>query len=147
MGRELVVVGDGPEPARLESIAGPTVRFLGRVDRAALVDLFARCSAYVVPGVEDFGIAPVEAMAAGKPVIGIRAGGVAETVLDGETGVLFDRPDVGSVVQAIERLDGLTLDPAAIRHRAETFDTEVFRQRWRELFAQLGVDPSLYSRE
>jgi glycosyltransferase involved in cell wall biosynthesis len=141
------MVGDGPERARLESIAGPTVRFLGRVDRSALIELFAGCSAYVVPGIEDFGIAPVEAMAAGKPVIGIRAGGVAETVIDGETGVLFDQPDVDSVVQAIERLDGLTLDPAAIRRRAEAFDTAVFRQRWRDLFARLGVDPSLYSRE
>jgi glycosyltransferase involved in cell wall biosynthesis len=147
LGRELMVVGDGPERARLESIGGPTVHFLGRVDRPTLIDLFARCSAYIVPGIEDFGIAPVEAMAAGKPVIGIRAGGVAETVIDGETGVLFDEPDVRSVVEAIEQLDGLTLDPGVIRRRAEAFDTAVFRQRWRELFARLGVDPSLYSRE
>lgn len=146
LGRELVVVGDGPERARLESMGGPTVRFLGRVDRPSLVDLFARCSAYVVPGVEDFGIAPVEAMAAGKPVIGIRAGGVAETVIDGETGVLFDHADVDGVALAIERLDGLVLDPLTIRRRAEAFDTQIFLTRWRDLFARLGVNPSLYSR-
>jgi glycosyltransferase involved in cell wall biosynthesis len=146
MERELIVVGDGPERQRLESLGGPTVRFLGRVDRPSLVDLFARCSAYVVPGVEDFGIAPVEAMAAGKPVIGINAGGVAETVVDGTTGVLFDKPDVASIEKAIERLDSLTLDPAAIRRRAEAFDTQVFLGAWRDLFARLGVDPSLYSR-
>jgi glycosyltransferase involved in cell wall biosynthesis len=78
-------------------------------------------------------------------VIGLGSGGVAETVVDGVTGVLFDRQDVESVCAAIERLDGLTLDPASIRARAETFDTAVFRSRWRDLFLRLGVDPSLYS--
>src|SRR6185369_11593395 len=113
LGRELVVVGDGPERQRLESIAGPSVRFTGFLDRPALVDLFARCHAYLVPGVEDFGIAPVEAMAAGKPVVGIRRGGVAETVVDGSTGVLLDQQDWRSMADAIERLDGLTLDSAS----------------------------------
>jgi glycosyltransferase involved in cell wall biosynthesis len=147
LGRELVVVGEGPEDRRLRAMAGPTVRFLGRVDRAKLVDLFGRCHAYVVPGVEDFGIAPVEAMAAGKPVIGFGAGGVTETVINGTTGVLFDRQDVDSVCQAIEHLDAIAFDPATIRRRAEAFDTEVFKARWRALFARLGVDPSLYSAE
>ena len=145
LGRELVVVGEGPEERRLRAMAGPTVRFLGRVDRPTLLDLFGRCHAYVVPGIEDFGIAPVEAMAAGKPVVGFGAGGVAETVIDGVTGALFDRADVDSLCAAIERVDGTAFDPAAIRRRAEEFDTEVFRQRWRELFARSGVDPSLYS--
>jgi glycosyltransferase involved in cell wall biosynthesis len=138
-------VGEGPEERRLRAIAGPTVRFLGRVDRATLVDLFGRCHAYIVPGEEDFGIAPVEAMAAGKPVVGFGAGGVTETVIDGATGVLFDRQDVDAVCQAIERLDALKFDPTMIRSRAEEFDSEVFRARWRDLFARLGVDPSLYS--
>jgi glycosyltransferase involved in cell wall biosynthesis len=145
LGRELVVVGEGPEGQHLRAMAGSTVRFLGTVDRTTLVDLFSRCHAYVVPGVEDFGIAPVEAMAAGKPVIGIRSGGVAETVVDGVTGVLFDRQDVESVCNAIERVDGLMFDPTAIRTRAELFDTQVFRSKWIELFKRLGVDPSLYS--
>jgi len=144
LGRELVVVGDGPERGRLEALAGPTVRFLGRVDRPTLVDLFARCHAYLVPGVEDFGIAPVEAMAAGKPVVGFRGGGVAETVLDGVTGVLYERQDTAALVTAIERLETLALDPQSIRRQAEAFDVAVFRARWRELLARLGVDPSLY---
>jgi glycosyltransferase involved in cell wall biosynthesis len=147
LGRDLVIVGDGPERVRLKGLAGPTVRFIGRLDRAAVLDLFARCHAYLVPGVEDFGIAPVEAMAAGKPVVGIRRGGVAETVVDGSTGVLFDRQDSRSLAEAIERLDGLSLDAATIRARAELFDTQVFRARWRDLFARLGVDRSLYSAE
>lgn len=144
LGRKLVVVGDGPEATRLRGLAGPTVRFLGHVDRPTLVDLFTRCHAYLVPGVEDFGIAPVEAMAAGKPVIAFRAGGASETVVDGRTGILFERQDVASLAEAIERLDGLAFTPAVIRARAQEFDASVFRGAWRELLARLGVDPSLY---
>jgi glycosyltransferase involved in cell wall biosynthesis len=143
-GRDLVVVGDGPERPRLEALAGPTVRFLGRVDRERLVDLFRRCHAYLVPGIEDFGIAPVEAMAAGKPVVGIRAGGVAETVVDGQTGVLFGEQTTDDLVEALERLDGVPIDPAACRARAEAFSTSVFHSRWRDLLSRSGVDPSLY---
>lgn len=147
LGRDLVVVGDGPEERRLRDLAGSSVRFMGRVDRPTLLDLFARCHAYVVPGVEDFGIAPVEAMAAGKPVIGLGAGGVGETVIDGVTGVLFERPTIDAVIEAIERIDATGFDPAVIRRRAEEFDTSVFRSRWRDLLARSGVDPSLYSAE
>lgn len=143
LGREFVVVGDGPERAHLESIAGPTVRFAGMLERAELIDLFGRCHAYVVPGVEDFGIAPVEAMAAGKPVVGFGEGGVAESVLDGETGILFDAQTVDDTAAAIEALDARTWDPARIRARAQEFDTEVFRARWRELLADLGFEDAL----
>lgn len=144
LGRELVVIGDGPERERLQKMAGPSVRFLGRVDRATLVDHFQRCHAYLVPGIEDFGIAPVEAMAAGKPVVGFNGGGVAETVIDGRTGVLHDEQTVESLCAAIERLEGLAIDPLICRARAEEFSVAVFHARWRELFERLGVDPSLY---
>jgi glycosyltransferase involved in cell wall biosynthesis len=143
LGRELVVVGDGPEAARLRGMAGPSVRFLGHVDRPTLVDLFGRCHAYLVPGVEDFGIAPVEAMAAGKPVIAFRAGGATETVVDGRTGIFFERREAAALAEAIERLDGLAFDPSVIRARAQEFDTAVFRGAWRDLLARLGVDPAL----
>ncbi|MEZ0240511.1 MAG: glycosyltransferase [Chloroflexota bacterium] len=145
LGRELVVVGDGPERGRLEARAGPSVRFLGRVDRPTLVDLFARCHGYLVPGIEDFGIAPVEAMAAGKPVVGFRAGGVAETVVDGLSGVLFERQDTPSMVEALERFEAIRFAAGDIRQRAEAFDRAVFLARWRSLLARLGTDPSLYS--
>ncbi len=137
----LVVIGDGPEDARLRGMAGPTVRFLGHVDRSTLIDLFTRCHAYLVPGVEDFGIAPVEAMAAGKPVKAFRAGGATETVPESRTGVLFERQDLASVAEAVERLDGLVLTPAVIRDRAQEFNTSLFQQAWRELLGQLGVAP------
>ncbi|HEY3412063.1 MAG TPA: glycosyltransferase [Armatimonadota bacterium] len=145
--RDLVIVGDGPERLRLEARGGPTVRFTGRVDRSELVDLFARCHAYLVPGVEDFGIAPVEAMAAGKPVIALRAGGPRESVLENVTGVFFERQTVDDLVDAIERLDDLTFQPTLIRAHAATFDTSVFLRRWRELFARHDVDPTLYAPE
>jgi len=106
-----------------------------------------RCHAYLVPGEEDFGIAPVEAMAAGKPVVAFRAGGALETVVDGVTGVFFDRPDTGTLADAIERLDSMTFDPWVIRANAERFDVSVFRRRWRDLFVRLGVDPALYAAE
>jgi glycosyltransferase involved in cell wall biosynthesis len=143
LGRELVIVGDGPEDGRLRATAGPTVRFRGHVDRSTLLDLFARCHAYLVPGVEDFGIAPVEAMAAGKPVIAFRGGGATETVVEGRTGIFFDSQDAAGLAEAIERVDTQVFLPAVIRARAEEFSTDVFRQSWRDLLARLGVDSSV----
>lgn len=145
LGRDLVIVGDGPERRRLEAIAGPTVRFLGHVDRPILVDLFARCHAYIVPGEEDFGIAPVEAMAAGKPVVALRAGGVSETVVDGVTGVFFDSPTVADLAAALSRLESLQFERAVIRGHAVRFDTEVFLNSWRTLLTGLGHGPLLDS--
>jgi glycosyltransferase involved in cell wall biosynthesis len=144
-GRELVVVGDGPERKRLQAMAGTSVRFLGHIDRARLLELFAGCHAYLVPGVEDFGIAPVEAMAAGKPVVALARGGATETVVDGVTGLFFENSDADALAAAIDRLDGLTFDPRTLRTHAEGFSADRFHQRWRDLFARLGVDPSLYS--
>ncbi len=143
LGRDLVVVGDGPEAARLRAAAGPTVRFLGTVDRPTLVDLFGRCHAYLVPGIEDFGIAPVEAMAAGRPVVAFRRGGATETIVDGVTGVFFDEATPDALAEAIARVDALALDRAAVRAHAERFATPVFRARMRELLLRNGADPGL----
>lgn len=144
LGRWLIVVGDGPERARLEQMAGPSVQFLGHVPRERIVELMRTCHAYLVPGVEDFGIAPVEAMAAGRPVVAFRKGGVTETVIDGRTGVFFDERTVDSLIAAIREVDDVAFDRDAIRARAVEFDTTVFRRRWVELFERLGVDPHLY---
>ena len=84
LGRKLVVIGEGSERARLEKMAGPTITFLGSQPFPVLQDHFRRCRALVFPGVEDFGITPLEAMASGRPVIAYRAGGVLETVVDGK---------------------------------------------------------------
>ncbi len=146
LGKELVVVGEGPERPRLEVASkGARVRFLGYVDRERLLDLFARCHAYLLPGVEDFGIAPLEAAAAGKPVIAYRGGGALETVAQGTSGVFFDRPDARSLADAMQELEAMSFDPLAIRRHAERFDRTIFLERWRQLLGQLGVDPRLYS--
>ena len=137
--RELIVVGDGPERARLERLSGPRTRFLGHLDRSDVDDLLARCRAFIAPGVEDFGIAPVEAMAVGRPVVAFAAGGALETVLDGRTGVYFHQATPGSLAEAIERLESLELDPADARTQAATFDVSIFRDRWWSLLADLGM--------
>ena len=144
LGRELVVVGDGPERRHLARLAGPTVQFTGHLPRAQLVDLFERCHAYLLPGVEDFGIAPIEAMAAGKPVVALARGGALETVADGLTGVLYERPGARPLAEAIERLDTLAFEPARLREAAERFDRRHFLAAWRALLDRLGVDPGLY---
>jgi glycosyltransferase involved in cell wall biosynthesis len=145
LGRELVIAGDGPERARLERLAeGAPIRFVGHVDRPTLLDLFARCRSYLLPGIEDFGIAPLEAAAAGKPTVAFRGGGALETIVDGTTGVFFDRPESTALAAAIEHLDGVTFEPARLREHARRFDTTVFIAQWRSLMAELGVDPGLY---
>jgi glycosyltransferase involved in cell wall biosynthesis len=144
-GRELVVVGDGPERRSLEARAGKSVRFDGAVSRERLVELMAGCRAYVVPGEEDFGIAPIEAMACGKPVVALGRGGTAETVVDGVTGVHFTDQTPHGLVEAMERLDSLSLDTAQIRANAQRFGTPRFRDEFRDLFRRLGVDPALYA--
>jgi glycosyltransferase involved in cell wall biosynthesis len=139
LGRKLVVAGDGPEAARLRSMAGPTVQFVGRVDRPRVVDLMSRCHAYIVPGEEDFGMAAVEAMAAGKPVVAFRAGGALESVVEHQTGVFFDEAKTDSLADAIQRLDGQAFDPLRIRANAERFASSRFRFRWLDLLARVGV--------
>ena len=143
MGRDLVVVGDGPERNRLEGLAGRGTRMAGHVDRATLVDLFQRCHALIVPGTEDFGIAPVEAMAYGKPVVAFARGGVLETVIDGHTGVLFEEATSSSLGLAIERLEASSIDPVRCHARARDFDVAVFRRRWAALLDKLGLSDLL----
>lgn len=133
LGRELVVVGDGPERAKLEALAGPSVRFVGHLPREEVVRLFRRCHAYIVPGIEDFGIAPVEAMAAGKPVIAFRAGGATETVDEGRTGVFFDEPSAASLGAAVQALESMRFEAGALRQHAQAFSADVFRMRWRAI--------------
>jgi glycosyltransferase involved in cell wall biosynthesis len=124
--RPLKIVGGGRYRAKLEKMAGPTVEFLGRVGDAELPELFARAKAYIMPGMEDFGIAPVEANAAGRPVIAFAAGGALDTQIDGVTGVLFHEPTTESLIEAMHRLDTIDFDPFTIRAHAQTFDTKCF---------------------
>jgi len=128
LGLPLLIAGKGRDRERLEALAGPTVKFLGYVPDADLPDLMARCRAFIFPGLEDFGITPVQAQAAGRPVIAFRGGGALDTVVPGKTGLFFDELTVDSLVQALQSFDDRIYDPATIRAHAMQFDSSVFQQ-------------------
>jgi len=129
LNRPLWIAGEGRDIERLRAMAGPSVAFLGRVPDADLPDLLARCKAFVFPGHEDFGIAPVEAQAAGRPVVAFGAGGALDTLIDGQTGVLFAEQRADALIDAVHRLDALDVNPGAIRANAARFDTDVFKRK------------------
>ncbi|MBN1953973.1 MAG: glycosyltransferase [Anaerolineae bacterium] len=129
LGRPLVIAGNGRDRAALQAIAGPNVTFLGRVPDADLPDLLARCRAYVLPGEEDFGIAPLQAQAAGRPVIAFGAGGALDTVVEGETGAFFHEPSPEALATAVESFDPERIDSAACRQNALQFDVAVFKEK------------------
>jgi glycosyltransferase involved in cell wall biosynthesis len=128
--RRLIVVGDGPERARLTRLAGPNVELRGRVDDDELLGLYAACRAVVHPALDDFGIVPVEALAAGRPVVAFAAGGALDSVRDGETGVLFAEPTPQALAAAVDRLERLVFEPARLRASVQRFDRPVFEQRF-----------------
>lgn len=133
LGIPVVIAGSGPERERLEALAAPAsvpVRLLGRVSDELMRALFQRALAFVFPPVEDFGIMPVEAMAAGCPVLTNRIGGGAESVIDGVTGVHFDPDDPAGFQAAVDGVAGI--DPAAARERALEFGTDRFLGEVRE---------------
>ncbi len=129
LGRHLKVAGDGRAMASVRAAATGHngIELLGRVDDAERDALMGTARALLFPGEEDFGIVPVEAQAAGLPVIAYRVGGASETVLDGETGVLFDEQSALELAGAIERFESLELDERVVRANAERFGRERFR--------------------
>ncbi len=131
----LVVFGDGRDKAELMAQAGPTVRFVGRVSDAERLRLFAECRGFLFPGEEDFGITPLEAMAAGRPVLAYRAGGALDTVVEGATGLFFDRQDVASVQAGIVALQQQAWDAQRIRAHAEQFGRDQFMAKMRAFVA------------
>lgn len=137
----LVVFGEGPERARLEALAGPTVRFTGKVSHDALRALFRDARGFVFPGIEDFGILPVEAQAAGRPVIALAEGGATETVIHDETGVLYGDDSVEGLINAWKRADSESWDPGACRENAERFSRPRFEQEMAELVRDLLGTP------
>lgn len=128
-GRPIKVVGDGPGLPALRARYGDHAQFLGRVDDRRLSELMPRARAIVVPNVEEFGIAAVEAQAAGRPVLGPDRGGTRETVIEGLTGVLYPAGDLDSLSEAMRQVNFDLFDQAAIRRHAESFSSEVFRRR------------------
>jgi glycosyltransferase involved in cell wall biosynthesis len=133
-GRPIKLVGTGPELERLRTVYGERAEFLGRVGDEELPDLYAGAAALVVPNVEEFGIAALEAQASGRPVIAIDAGGVRETVLHGRTGLLVAPEDPSGLARAL-REDMSRFDSQAIWSHAQGFSRQAFQARIRDVVA------------
>jgi glycosyltransferase involved in cell wall biosynthesis len=132
LGVALDIVGTGPDLARLRARAGSQVTFLGAVDADTLRDLYRRARALLLPAEEDFGIAPVEAMACGRPVIAYGRGGVLETVVPGVTGLLTGTQSVEAFVAAMRGIEDTAFDAATIRRHAGRFSREAFESGFRD---------------
>lgn len=137
MGRHLVVVGAGAEAERIRKLAGGSslVSFRGRVGDEELRRVYGEARALLFPGVEDFGIVPLEAQAAGTPVIAYGRGGVRETVVDGKTGLFFDEQTVESLCAAVEAFESRPFSPSDCRTNAARFTPECFRAAFRSVCA------------
>jgi glycosyltransferase involved in cell wall biosynthesis len=133
----LVVVGDGPESRRLRRLAGPTVRLTGRLDDGGVADLLRSARALVVTAEEEFGIAAVESLASGRPVIALRSGGALETVREGVTGTFFD--DMDELADVVRRFDPGAIDPADCVAASRRFGVARFQERLRAIVAETVV--------
>jgi glycosyltransferase involved in cell wall biosynthesis len=141
----LVVVGEGADHDRLAEIAGaaPNIALRGRLDDAEVDRLYAQCQAVIHPAMDDFGIVPVEALAAGRPVVAFAGGGATDSVRDGQTGVLFAESTPASLSDALTRLQGLRFDPARLRVEARRFDRASFERRFAALVESCLRHPRL----
>lgn len=128
LNKRLIIAGEGRDRTALEAMAGPTVEFRGRLPWAEVAGLMAGCRAFIFPGYEDFGLAPLEAQACGRPVIAYARGGALDTVVEGQTGLFFRDQTVEALIEAVRRFEAMTFDPEAIRGQAEKFGVERFKQ-------------------
>ncbi|HWH93828.1 MAG TPA: glycosyltransferase [Baekduia sp.] len=141
--RPLLVIGDGPDARRLVRLAGPTIRFTGRVSDAEVARLLASSRALVVTATEEFGIAAVEAQAAGRPVVALDEGGVTESVEEGRTGVFYDEATPEALAATVAAFDPLSVDPAECVANAQRFGPAAFAQEIRANVAEaMAVGPS-----
>jgi glycosyltransferase involved in cell wall biosynthesis len=140
LGKKLIVIGQGSELETLKRRAGRNIEFLGSQTKEVLRDHYRRCRAFIFPGIEDFGITPLEAMASGRPVIAFATGGALETVVDGETGYFFHEQTPDALVAAVRKFEALDSPPgaAACRARAEDFSPELFRSRIASFLESVG---------
>lgn len=129
LGLKLKIAGTGPLRESLEKIAGPNIEFLGFVKDDEMPSLYANAKGFLFPSEEDFGIAPVESLAAGRPVIALQKGGTQETVIHGETGVHFPEQSLMDIVKALEIAEETSWNYSAIRESAKQYSTEVFRRK------------------
>lgn len=140
--RRLIIIGEGEHEAALRRMAGPTVTFVGRQPHDALRHYYASCRALIFPAEEDFGTIPVEAMASGRPVLALARGGALETIINGETGLLFEEQSVDGLIRAILEFEthGDRFRPARLVQHAGQFSRWAFRERFVE-FVQRAAAP------
>jgi glycosyltransferase involved in cell wall biosynthesis len=150
VGAALTIVGTGPEEVRLRRLAqsvAADVEFAGWLDGDRIRDLYQRSRAVLMPGVEDFGIVPVEAQACGRPVVALAEGGAVETVVDGITGVLVRDPSVEAFAAALRDVSARPFDGAAIRRHAESFSKARFQQQFRAVIDSASDSESRGSKD
>ena len=128
--KKLIVIGDGPEKKKIRAKAKDNVVFLGHVSDTVLKEHVQRAKAFVFAALEDFGIAPIEAMSTGTPVIAFGKGGVKETVEEGETGIFFHEQAKDELMKAVEKFEKISFDPLRIRSQAEKFSKKRFKEEF-----------------
>jgi glycosyltransferase involved in cell wall biosynthesis len=128
----LKIFGIGPEYDHLTQHAGPTIEFLGKISDHEKAELLRHAQAFIHPQLEDAGVTPLEAMSSGRPVIAYAAGGAAETVIPGETGILFPEQSWESLLHAVIHFTPHTWDSTRIREHAEQFNTHRFKETMRQ---------------
>lgn len=136
LGLPLRIIGEGRDRAALQAMARQNIQFLGHLPDKEVNEQMARCRAFLFPGEEDFGIAPIEAMAAGRPVIAYGAGGALDSIEEGVTGLFFREPTPNSLAEAVRRLDEHRFDPGTLRQHAQRFGVARFRRELAEVLEQ-----------
>jgi len=135
--KKLIIIGDGPQRKILKRMGGETIQFHGYQQRAVVIDMLRRAKGFIFPGDEDFGIAPLESMACGTPVVAFGAGGALETVIDGKTGVFFTEPTAASLIDTLKRFEEMSFDPTTCRTQAELFSQKLFEENLKRIIQKM----------
>lgn len=138
--KKIIIIGEGPERKKIEAKASKNIEFLGIQTASQLKDYLQNAKAFVFAAIEDFGIAPVEAMASGTPVVAYGEGGVLETVIPGVTGHFFKEQTAHSLIQAVKEFEGMSFDPKNCRERAEQFSLERFKRQFQMFVIDKYID-------
>lgn len=142
LGLPLTIAGNGPDNKRLRSLAGPTVTFIDDVSDEQMTSLIQSAEAFIFPGLDDFGIIPVEAMAAGTPVIAFRAGGALDYVIEGKTGLFFSKPSASALAETLKKFKPEDFDHEVIAKFAEQFSTTRFESEVKEFLKKKVAEGS-----
>lgn len=127
--KKLVVIGKGRQLSYLKKIARPNISFLPHLTDSDIISYYTQCRAFIFTSNEDFGIAPLEAQAYGKPVIAFDKGGATETIISKKTGIFFDSQTPESLIKGIQKFEALKFDPEICRQNAKKFDKKIFQQK------------------